>query len=90
MGFLPLGSFTVGGTANGNEGTALFIGMLDSIQEIGAIQFSAIDQFGSDNFAIGTMNLSSVPQAPPGVPEPSTFVLLSFGLGAFGLWRHKK
>jgi hypothetical protein len=90
MGFLPLGTFTIGGTSDGNVGTALFIGMLDTVQEIGAIQFNAVDQFGDEDFAIGTMNLSSLPQAPPGVPEPTTFVLLSLGLGAFGLWRRKK
>jgi len=88
--FLPLGSFTASGLSEDNPGTALFIGMLDTVQEIYAVQFHVVDALGNDDFAIGTMGLSSVAQPPSGVPEPSTCVLLSLGLGAFGLWRRKK
>ncbi|MGD0309934.1 MAG: PEP-CTERM sorting domain-containing protein [Acidobacteriota bacterium] len=84
--YLSLGSYSTSGTSNGNPGTALFIGVLDSSADIWALQFDAvgIGPYEPD-FAIGTMRLNSA------VPEPSTCILLSLGLGAFGLvWRRKK
>jgi PEP-CTERM motif len=75
-----LGTFSAGGTSDGNVGTALFIGAFDSTDPIWAAQFNVVDLYGNDDFAIGTAKLGAA------VPEPESLFLIGsalLGLAAF-------
>ncbi len=74
--YQQLFSYTANGFSDGNEGTALFIGAIGD-PSIWAVQFDVVDQFGVEDFSIGTMELGS------SVPEPSSLIL--FGTSVFGL-----
>lgn len=76
--YLSLGTFSMAGVADGNPGTALFIGGFDAsgLADVWAAQFTVVDQFGIDDAAIGTLKLGTT-------PEPSS--LLLFGSSALGL-----
>jgi hypothetical protein len=80
-----LDSFTATGVANNlGNGSALFVGMLDTKAEVYGVSFSAVGtdltsgNFGSADFALGSMGLSTV-------PEPATLLLLGSGFGVMGL-----
>ena len=78
-----LGTFTEGGLSTSLEdGSAIFIGVLDATAEITSIVFG-IDNpppFGGD-FAIGTLSINTA----GAVPEPSSLVLAMIAVPV-GLW----
>jgi len=81
--YQSLGLFTTGGVSNGNPGTALFIGALDTVPDVWAAQFDVIDQFGDHDFAIGTLGVSTT-------PEPGTLLLVvPSALGLAGVLRRR-
>jgi hypothetical protein len=75
--YQPLFTFTQLGYSNYSPGNALFIGVLDNVPDIYALQFNAVGIGGSyePDFAIGSVQL-----AGSAVPEPSTIVLMGLGL----------
>ena len=71
-----LGSYTANGVSDdGSIATALFIGA-SGVGPIFAAQFDVIDQLGTEDFAIGQVNMNTT-------PEPGTMVL--FGTSVLGL-----
>jgi hypothetical protein len=70
-----LGSYTANGVSDTKVGTALFIGA-SGVGPIFAAQFDVIDVNGNEDFAIGQVNVNTI-------PEPGTLVL--FGSGVLGL-----
>ena len=85
---LSLGTYTVGGTSAYSPGTALFIGAFGSAP-VYAAQFYVTDQFGNQDFAIGSLLLSTSENLSPS-PEPGTFLLLgSSALGLAGVLRRR-
>jgi hypothetical protein len=69
-----LGTFTILGNSTGNgDGSAVFLGVLDSLREITRIVVS--DGETNPNFAINTMSLVTA------APEPATWGLMTLGLG---------
>jgi hypothetical protein len=79
-----LGSFTQAGTTSGAEdGSAPFLGILDTIQEIASIKIS-LDSAAegiTNDFAVNQVSLTAGPTV---VPEPSTLAISSILLGMFG------
>jgi hypothetical protein len=75
-GNIQLASFTESGIANGNaDGSAIFLGILDTLPDIASVQFS-IDTFpatGSSDFSINQVSIASA----TAVPEPSSLLLLA-------------
>jgi len=71
--YQPLMIYNVPGYSAYAPGTALFIGILDSNQEIYALEFNAVG-IGPDepDFAIGSMLIAT--------PEPSSLLLMGAGL----------
>jgi hypothetical protein len=91
-GSTSLGTFTEAGVSNGSaDGSAIFIGVLDTNAEITSIVFG-LTNVPSDggNFAINSVRL--VTPAVTAAPEPASLTLL--GTGAAGLlgygWRRKR
>jgi hypothetical protein len=77
-GYQSLGIYTVAGTPF----TAVFIGAFGS-SPVWAAQFDIFDQNGLEDFAMGTLKLSTV-------PEPSSLLLLgSSALGLAGVLRRR-
>jgi hypothetical protein len=76
-----LGSYSVQGLSEYNPGTALFIGLLDTIPEIYALRFDAIGIGPSEpDFAIGSVRVGG----GSAIPEPSSLVLMGAGLLGLG------
>lgn len=79
-----LGSFNLAGNSNGNnDGSAIFLGVLDTSATIKKLVFN-VDN-GTADFAINQLDL--VTQGGPVIPEPGTLVLMSIGGLAIGLGR---
>jgi hypothetical protein len=78
-GATSLGTFSEDGTDTFVEGTAIFLGVLDTNQEITSIVFSWPG--GNDVFPIDTLQL----QDATAVPEPGSFVMLAAGLLTAGI-----
>ena len=84
--FQSLGSFTTTGSSDNNVGAALFIGAFGSAP-VWAAQFDVIDQFGNEDFAIGSLGLTNNTGT---TPEPSTLLLLApSALGLAGVLRRR-
>ena len=82
-----LGTFTENGTSNANEdGSAIFIGALDTTADIGKIRFDLTAAFAFPNdFAIGPLALNDRV-----VPEPATLGLMGLALAGLGWSRRRK
>jgi hypothetical protein len=74
-----LGTFSEDGNNTSVEGTAIFLGVLDTSQEITSVVFSWPG--GNDVFPIDTLQL----QDAAAVPEPGSFVMLAAGLLVAGV-----
>lgn len=75
--FNLLGTFS----APGDPFTAIFIGAYDDIPDVSYALFDVADGVNPEDFALGTLRLSDI-------PEPGTLVLLGpSALGLFGLLR---
>jgi hypothetical protein len=86
-GSTSLGVDSENGTSNANaDGSAIFIGLQNSVRNISSIQISlTAAAFGDlDNFAINQVSLIAGENQAT-VPEPSTFAVSSMLLGMFGL-----
>jgi hypothetical protein len=86
-----LGTFTEDGNSNQNaDGSAIFIGVLDTNEEITSIVFGINNppSFGGD-FAINTLQLVTAPTA---VPEPASLALLGLGVASLAgyAWRRRR
>jgi hypothetical protein len=81
-----IASYSEMGTGSYNEGTAIFLGVLDTTQEITSVVFNWPG--GNDAFAVDALELNTPGVA--GVPEPGTLALLGAGMGAIALIRRKR
>ncbi len=83
--------FNVGNTLNGNGGSVLFWGVIDTAATFTSITFGntapGSDFFAFDNFTVGS--LAQV-KDPTRVPEPGTLLLLSMGLLGVAASRKRK
>jgi hypothetical protein len=86
---IQLASFTESGVANGNaDGSAIFLGILDTLPEIASVQFS-IDTSpptGSTDFSINRISIASA----TAVPEPSSLMLVGAAGGIGVTIRRRK
>jgi hypothetical protein len=83
-----LGSFSEDGVSNTNgDGSAIFIGVLDTSAEITSIAFSVSDVNGSNNFAIDTLELVD---STTSIPEPASLLLASSALVGLALISQKR
>jgi hypothetical protein len=81
-----LESYSLAGTSNGNnDGSAIFLGVLDGTADITEIQYSV--STGGDDFAINELGLVTGGASP--VPEPCTVILLGSGLAGLAAFRKK-
>lgn len=80
-----LGSFSLDGVStDGNDGSAIFLGVLDSSATIKKLVFDVDDS--TIDFAINRLDLVTQGGGPV-IPEPGTLVLMSIGGLAIGLGR---
>ena len=79
------------GGSQPQNGSALYFGFFDLSDQYTSIAFNnsnTDDQFGFDNFSVGSLQQVT----PTGTPEPSTWVMMMLGfagLGAAGYYRAK-
>lgn len=66
------GTYTIDINPNNLQGNLLFVGA----------SFKSSDR--DDGFKIGKLNLSTLPPAPPAVPEPATWAMMIAGFGLVG------
>jgi hypothetical protein len=74
-------------TSNG-DGSAIFLGVLDSTADIYSIQYSVVSVTGNNDFAINTLSLLDT-NGTPSVPEPSTMLLVASGLAGLAAFRKR-
>lgn len=76
-------TLTVPNTLNGNDGSLLFYGIIDTANPFTSITFGntapGADLFGFDDITVG-----DVRQVTGGVPEPTTWAMMIIGFGAIG------
>jgi hypothetical protein len=83
--YLEIGSYSVGGTSDGNVGTALFIGMIDSSPEVYAVAFLAYGTGTQEpDFAVGTLGIENGT-----IPEPASFLLMGPALLGLGMLKRR-
>jgi hypothetical protein len=80
-----LGTFSEAGNSTSNgDGSAIFIGLLDNVQNISFLDFNVVGSDGGDSMGIDTLYLTGT------VPEPQSLLLLGSVLVLCGLaWRRK-
>lgn len=79
-----------GGTpcSDPTSGSVLYYGFFDTGDTYKSIAFtnnSSVDNFGFDNFSVGTLA-----QVVPSVPEPASMILLASGLAGLALTRRRR
>lgn len=74
---------TVNNTINGNDGSLLFWGVVDTARPFTGIQFGDTAA-GTDFFGFDQMTLGDIRQVTGGVPEPTTWAMMVLGFGAVG------
>ena len=82
-GITLLANYTENGVSNYfGDNSAIFMGVRDTVPDIGKIEFSVISETGYNDFAINRLDLNPV-------PEPNAFALIGIGLAGIGLARSK-
>ena len=91
-GVTSLGTFTEDGISNANDdGSAIFLGILDDTQEITSIVFTlSASAPASNDFAINALQLSDTTSPGGEAPEPGTIALSAIGIAAAGLVTRRK
>jgi hypothetical protein len=76
-------TLTVPNTVNGNNGSLLFYGIIDTANPFTSVTFnqSGADRFGFDDLTIGDVGQVT---NPPAVPEPATWAMMLTGFGLVG------
>lgn len=75
-------SFNVNGAASGCDcGSNPFLGVLSDSANITSVRFTEADDYASNDFAIGPLQLMD---GVSGVPEPATWGMMLIGFGAIG------
>ena len=84
-----LGSFTENGVSTGaGDGSAIFIGLVDTSAEITSIGFSVTDVNGANDFAIDTLYLND--SSTTSTPEPASLLLAGSALMGLSLFSRKR
>jgi hypothetical protein len=84
-----LGSFTENGVSTGaGDGSAIFIGLVDTSAEITSVGFSVSDANGLNNFAIDTLYLND--SSTTSTPEPASLLLAGSALMGLSLFSRKR
>ncbi len=87
-----LDSYSANGVSNPTTGTALFLGMTDSVPEVYAIRFAAVGSGGDSfepDFSIGSLSFTSGPEVTIS-PEPASLLLAGPALLALAAIRRRR
>jgi hypothetical protein len=84
-----LGTFSLpGASVSSQDGTAIFIGIGSTDQDISELQFSSTNDLAG--FGINRLQLATVAVIPQAVPEPGSLLALAMGVGSMGAFLRKR